>query len=31
MNLLFVRHGESTANVARIVLNRDSPHALTEK
>ena len=31
MNLIFVRHGESTANVERIVSNRDSMHALTER
>ncbi|MEZ4619834.1 MAG: histidine phosphatase family protein [Caldilineaceae bacterium] len=29
MRLLFVRHGESDANIARIISNRDLPHRLT--
>src|SRR5579859_4077000 len=29
MKLYFVRHGESEANVARIISNREQPHALT--
>ena len=31
MRLYFVRHGESEANVLRVISNRDLPHALTEK
>jgi probable phosphoglycerate mutase len=30
MKLYFVRHGESEANVLRVISNRDLPHALTE-
>ena len=30
MRLYFVRHGESEANVLRVISNRDLPHALTE-
>jgi probable phosphoglycerate mutase len=30
MRLIFARHGESQANVERIISNRDLPHALTE-
>lgn len=29
MHLLFCRHGESDANVARVISNRDLPHHLT--
>jgi probable phosphoglycerate mutase len=29
MNILFTRHGESEANVQRIISNRDLPHPLT--
>src|SRR5579859_6938005 len=29
MKLYFVRHGESEANVLRIISNREEPHALT--
>lgn len=31
MNLYFTRHGESQANIERIISNRDLPHPLTEK
>lgn len=31
MQLIFTRHGESQANLERIISNRDLPHALTEK
>lgn len=31
MKLYFVRHGESEANVLRVISNRDLPHPLTEK
>lgn len=31
MKLIFIRHGESEANVRRIVSNRNLPHGLTEK
>jgi len=31
MRLFFTRHGESQANVARVISNRDLPHPLTEK
>jgi broad specificity phosphatase PhoE len=31
MRLLFTRHGESEANLARIISNRDLAHHLTEK
>lgn len=31
MQLYFVRHGESEANLARVFSNRDAPHALTER
>ena len=30
MRILFVRHGESEANVAQVISNRDLPHKLTE-
>ena len=30
MRLTFARHGQSEANVLRIISNRDLPHALTE-
>ena len=30
MRILFVRHGESEANVEQIISNRDLPHKLTE-
>lgn len=29
MKIIFARHGESQANIARIISNRDLPHALT--
>lgn len=29
--LVFVRHGESEANVARVISNRESPYPLTER
>ena len=31
MRILFVRHGESEANVEQIISNRDLPHKLTKK
>lgn len=31
MKLFFTRHGESQANLERIISNRDLPHPLTEK
>jgi probable phosphoglycerate mutase len=31
MKLYFVRHGESQANILRIISNRELPHPLTEK
>jgi broad specificity phosphatase PhoE len=31
MRLIFARHGESQANVEKIISNRDLPHALTEQ
>jgi probable phosphoglycerate mutase len=31
MRLYFVRHGESQANLLRIISNRDLPHPLTDK
>lgn len=31
MNLYFARHGESQANLERIISNRDLPHPLTER
>lgn len=31
MQLYFVRHGESEANVQHIISNRDLPHGLTER
>jgi probable phosphoglycerate mutase len=31
MHLYFVRHGESQANVERVISNRDLPHPLTER
>lgn len=31
MRLIFCRHGESEANVARILSNRNLPHGLTDK
>lgn len=31
MHLFFARHGESQANLDRIISNRDLPHPLTEK
>lgn len=31
MQLIFTRHGESDANIQRIISNRDLPHALTAK
>lgn len=31
MKLYFTRHGESQANIERIISNRDLPHPLTEK
>ncbi len=31
LQLYFVRHGESEANLARVISNRDLPHALTAK
>src|SRR5262245_51081645 len=31
MHLYFVRHGESEANVLRVISNRQLPHGLTEK
>lgn len=31
MQFIFTRHGESDANIQRIISNRDLPHALTEK
>jgi broad specificity phosphatase PhoE len=30
MKLIFVRHGESQANLLHIISNRDTPHLLTE-
>lgn len=30
MRILFARHGESTANLLRVISNRDIPHPLTE-
>lgn len=31
MKLFFTRHGESQANIERIISNRDLPHPLTDK
>jgi len=31
MKIFFTRHGESEANILRIISNRDLPHHLTEK
>ncbi len=31
MKIYFIRHGESEANVLKIISNRDLPHGLTEK
>jgi broad specificity phosphatase PhoE len=31
MRILFARHGESTANVDRVIANRDSDHPLTAR
>ena len=31
MKIIFARHGESEANVLRVLSNRDLPHGLTEK
>jgi broad specificity phosphatase PhoE len=31
MNLIFTRHGESQANIERIISNRELPHPLTAK
>ena len=30
MRLYFVRHGQSEANVLRVISNRDLPHHLTD-
>ncbi len=31
MNIYFIRHGESQANVLHVISNRDLPHGLTER